>query len=135
MAGYECTDQLNCFGHRVDFLPLTGGTLESDLAARDFTVNALAEPVDGGEVVDPHGGQADLEARRLRVVGPDSLTSDPLRVLRAVRLAAELGFAFDDDELARAAAPGLAGVAAERVFAELKRIVCCLLYTSPSPRD
>ncbi|MEJ7892276.1 MAG: CCA tRNA nucleotidyltransferase [Solirubrobacteraceae bacterium] len=111
-------------GGSVDFLPLTGGTLTSDLAARDFTVNALAEPVGGGEVVDPHGGQADLEAQRLRVVGPDSLTSDPLRVLRAVRLAAELGFAFDDDELARAAAPGLAGVAAERVFAELKRIVC-----------
>jgi putative nucleotidyltransferase with HDIG domain len=109
-------------GH-VDLLPLVGGSIETDLAARDFTVNAMAEPLAGGELIDPHGGLADLEARRLRPVGPDSFTSDPLRVLRLVRLAAELDFHIDDVAAARAAAPGLDGVAAERVFAELKRIV------------
>jgi putative nucleotidyltransferase with HDIG domain len=107
----------------VDLLPLTGGTLSSDLAARDFTVNAMADPVGGGELVDPFGGREDLAARRLRPVGPDSLSADPLRVLRLVRLSAELGFAPEGIETARAAAPGLARVSAERVFAELKRIV------------
>lgn len=113
-------------GGSADLLPLTGGTLESDLAARDFTVNAMAEPVAGGDLVDPHGGARDLDARRLRAVGPGSLTSDALRVMRAVRLASELGLDIDAGtlEAARAAAPGLAGVSAERVFAELKRIVC-----------
>jgi poly(A) polymerase len=113
-------------GGSADFLPLTGGTLASDLAARDFTVNAMAEPAGGGALVDPHNGAADLEARALRAVGPQSFTSDPVRVLRAVRLAAELGFTIEAATLlsARAAAPGLRGVAAERVFAELKRIVC-----------
>jgi poly(A) polymerase len=110
----------------VDLLPLTGGTLERDLAARDLTVNAMAEPAGGGEVIDPHGGRRDLAARRLRAVGPGSLAADPVRVMRAVRLSAELGFTLEPGtlEAARAASAGLAHVAAERVFAELKRIVC-----------
>lgn len=109
----------------VDLLPLMGGTLGADLAARDLTVNAMAEPLAGGDRVDPFGGAADLAARTLRAVGPQSFTSDSLRVMRLVRLAAELGFTADPRTFAaaQAAAGGLAGVAAERVFAELKRIV------------
>src|SRR5262249_21382879 len=57
---------------QVDVTPLQGGTLESDLAARDLTVNAIAEPLAGGELIDPHGGRADLEARRLRMVATDA---------------------------------------------------------------
>ena len=116
----------------VDLLPLTGGTLEADLAARDFTVNAMAEPIAGGEVIDPHGGVADIAARRLRAVGPEAFAADPLRVLRAVRLAAELGFTVDAGTLAAARehAPGLARTAAERIFSELKRIV-----GAPQPAD
>ncbi len=112
-------------GGHVDLLPLMGGTLEADLAARDFTVNAMALPLAGGDLIDPHGGSADLDARHLRAVGPGSLEADPLRVMRLVRLAAELGFEIElgTVELARAAAPGLERVAAERVFAELLRIV------------
>ena len=110
---------------QVDLSPLRGGSLEADLALRDFTVNAIAEPLEGGTRVDPHGGAEDLAARRLRAVGPRSFADDPLRVVRLVRLAAELGLRADaaTTELARTSAAGAATVAQERVWAELKRIV------------
>ena len=84
-------------GHawHVDVLPLRDGDLAADLAARDFTVNAMAEPLAGGETVDPHGGREDLAARRLRMVGARALRDDPLRTLRAVRFAVELGFEIE----------------------------------------
>jgi tRNA nucleotidyltransferase/poly(A) polymerase len=109
----------------VDLSPLRGGSLEADLALRDFTVNAIAEPLDGGERVDPHGGAADVAAGRLRAVGARSFADDPLRVVRLVRLAAELGLDPDaaTTALARTSAPAAAAVAQERVFAELKRIL------------
>src|SRR5439155_24474825 len=55
-------------GHawQVDLTPLRDGALDADLAARDFTINAMAEPLAGGELVDPRGGREDLAARRLR---------------------------------------------------------------------
>ncbi|MEA2125511.1 MAG: poly(A) polymerase [Solirubrobacteraceae bacterium] len=110
----------------VDLLPLIGGTLDADLAARDFTINAMAEPLAGGDLIDPFGGAADLEARVLRAVGPETFSADPLRVMRLVRLAAELDCSIDPATLesARDAAPALGRIAAERIFAELKRIVC-----------
>ncbi len=110
---------------QADVSPLRGGSLEADLALRDFTVNAIAEPLAGGARVDPHGGAGDLAAGRLRVVGPRSFADDPLRVVRLVRLAAELGLGADREtsRLARTSAADAAGVAQERVFAELKRIV------------
>jgi tRNA nucleotidyltransferase/poly(A) polymerase len=114
-------------GHtwHVDLLPLRDGDLQTDLAARDFTVNAMAEPLGGGSLVDPHGGRDDLGARRLRMVSDRSLPDDPLRTLRAVRFAVELGFAIEPAtrESVRKHAAAIAGVAPERVFAELKRIV------------
>ncbi|MDX6691210.1 MAG: poly(A) polymerase [Solirubrobacteraceae bacterium] len=110
---------------QADLSPLRADTLEGDLALRDFTINAIAEPLAGGERVDPHGGAADLTARRLRAVGASSFTEDPLRALRLVRLAGELHFAPESGTiaLARAHAPALARTAQERVFTELKRIV------------
>jgi putative nucleotidyltransferase with HDIG domain len=110
---------------QADLNPLRGGSLEADLALRDFTINAMAQPLQGGERVDPHGGEADLAARRLRAVGPRAFADDPLRALRLVRLAAELGLqpVQATSELARAQAARVAAVAQERVFAELKRIV------------
>ena len=112
-------------GWQVDLSPLRGGSLEADLALRDFTVNAIAEPLEGGARVDPHGGVRDLAAGCLRAVGPEAFAADPLRVVRLVRLAAELGLGADPATcaLARTSAPGAATVAQERVFAELKRIV------------
>jgi poly(A) polymerase len=110
---------------QVDVTPLQGGSLESDLAARDLTVNAMAEPLRGGAIVDPYGGRADLAARRLRMVAPGAFAADPLRALRVARLACELGFAVEPDTAAtaRAHARELDRVSPERVFAELKRIV------------
>jgi putative nucleotidyltransferase with HDIG domain len=114
-------------GHawHVDLVRLRDDDLAADLAARDFTVNAMAEPLGGGELLDPHGGRADLDARRLRMVGPGAFADDPLRTLRAARIATELELAVDPRtaEAVRERAPDLARVAAERVFAELKRIV------------
>ena len=114
-------------GHawQIDLTPLFEGSIDEDLRRRDLTVNAIAEPLGGGDPVDPTGGLADLAARRLRMVSPWSFTDDPVRVLRLVRLAVELEFAVDAVTLsaAREAAPGLDGVAGERVFAELRRII------------
>lgn len=109
----------------ADLNPLRGSTIEEDLAARDLTVNAMALPLAGGERVDPFGGAGDLAAGRLRAVGARSFADDPLRVLRVARMATELGFTPDDDTIAlgRAAAPAAAGVAQERVYAELRRIL------------
>ncbi|HEV2774386.1 MAG TPA: HD domain-containing protein [Solirubrobacteraceae bacterium] len=110
---------------QADLSPLRGGSLEADLALRDFTVNAIAEPLEGGPRIDPHDGAQDLAAGRLRSVSPQSFVDDPLRVVRLVRLAAELELETDPATaaLARRSAPGAARVAQERVFAELKRIV------------
>jgi poly(A) polymerase len=116
-----------------DFSPLQGGTIEEDLRKRDFTVNAIARPValpehldlGEGDLIDPLGGRADLEARVLRVLGPEAYERDPLRPLRLARFAAELGFEPDaeTERLTAAAAPKVAKAAGERVFAELQRLV------------
>jgi poly(A) polymerase len=110
---------------QVDLTPVQGGSLSEDLARRDFTINAMAQPLAGGEVVDPHGGARDLAARRLRMVSPASFDDDPLRVLRLARFASELDLEPEADTVAAAAAraPRIVEVAAERVFAELKRVI------------
>ncbi|MEA2314077.1 MAG: poly(A) polymerase [Solirubrobacteraceae bacterium] len=110
---------------QVDLEPMRGGSLHSDLALRDFTVNAIAEPLQGGEPIDPLGGLADIRALRLRMAGPGAFAADPLRVLRLVRVALELGLQPDADTLreARAHAPQLRRVSPERIFAELRRII------------
>jgi poly(A) polymerase len=109
---------------QVDLTPLMGETLEQDLRRRDLTINAIARGLDAddSELIDPCGGAGDLEAGRLRAVGDDAFSADPLRVLRLVRMAAELGFTPEPETLRLAAvsAPALAEVAAERVFAELR---------------
>ncbi|HEX7021905.1 MAG TPA: HDIG domain-containing protein [Trueperaceae bacterium] len=72
------------------------GSLEADLAARDFTINAMAaDPT--GRLIDPLGGRADLRARQLRMVAPANLRNDPLRALRAVRLVVQLGLEIAPD--------------------------------------
>lgn len=110
-------------GRTVDFTPLPHG-IEADLRTRDFTVNAIAAPVEGGEAIDPLGGLTDLDARRLRAVSPSVFEDDPLRLLRAVRLEDELGFRLDaeTEELLRASAARVAGPAGERILGQLERL-------------
>lgn len=114
-------------GHawHVDLVTLREDDILADLAERDFTINAMAQPLAGGDVVDPHGGREDLERRVVRMVSERALEEDPLRSLRAVRIAVELELEIDADTGAAAArhAAGIARVASERVFAELKRVV------------
>jgi poly(A) polymerase len=120
-------------GHawHVDLVTLRDGDIAADLAARDFTINAMAEPLAGGDLLDPHGGRADLEAGRVRMVSATALADDPLRTLRAVRLVTELDLELDPATGAATAAHAreIDRVAPERVFGELKRIV-----TAPAAR-
>jgi tRNA nucleotidyltransferase/poly(A) polymerase len=107
----------------LDFTPLPNG-IEDDLATRDFTFNAIAFPVGGGDPCDPHGGRADLEAGVIRVVSDSVFRDDPLRLLRAVRLEDELGFRMDErtESLLRASASLVTRPAGERILAELRRL-------------
>ena len=110
-------------GRTVDFTPLPG-SIEDDLATRDFTINAIAQRVGSGEVIDPHNGVADLAARRIRVVEDGVFDDDPLRLLRAVRLEDELDFGLtaETEELVRRDAALVTRPAGERVLAELLRL-------------
>ena len=110
---------------QADLNPLRGGSLDADLRLRDFTINAIARPLAGGERFDPLGGAEDLAARRLRLVGASAIADDPLRALRLVRLACELD--LEPDAAARAAAiagaDGLGAISSERIYGELRRII------------
>jgi poly(A) polymerase len=112
-------------GWQIDVSALRGDSIEADLAARDFTVGAVAVPLAGGEAMDPTGGLADLDRGVLRAVGPRSFEEDPLRLLRAARLAADLDLQIDPDTvaLARAGAGRAAEPAGERQLAELRRLL------------
>jgi putative nucleotidyltransferase with HDIG domain len=112
-------------GWQVDITALRGDSIEADLALRDFTVGAAAVPLAAGEVLDPYDGLVDLERGVLRVVGPSSFFDDPLRLLRAARLAANLDLRIDADTVALAhdAAGRAAEPAGERQLAELRQLL------------
>jgi poly(A) polymerase len=111
-------------GRTVD-ITRSRGTLADDLGMRDFTINAMAVPLAGGDVLDPHGGRADLEAARMRVVSDAVFADDPLRLLRLARLAHELGFAVDpeSERLARRDAHLADRPSGERVLVEMRRLL------------
>ncbi len=105
------------------------GEIEADLGLRDFTIDAMAVPFeqDGslGAVIDPFGGLDDLKRRSVRLTSESALTEDPLRLLRAVRLATELGFELDPDtqDALYRHAPEVRLAAPERQRDELCRIL------------
>lgn len=108
----------------VDFARIRGESIDADLAARDFTVNAMAMPLAGGELLDPFGGRYDLERKTLRPVSDRVFDDDPVRLLRAVRLEGVLGFRLDPaaEELVRAKADLVDRPAGERIFEELRQL-------------
>ena len=113
-------------GRTLDITAQRGGDILADLGERDFTVNAMAIPVDGeAGVVDPFGGLADLAEGRLRLVSDRVFTDDPLRLLRLARIAHELGFEVDSDaeRLARRDAHLADRPAGERIYAEVRRLM------------
>ena len=73
------------------------GTLQADLARRDFTINAMALDLVSGELIDLHHGQKDLESGQLRLLHGTSVQDDPTRVIRAARYAARLGFQLAEE--------------------------------------
>ena len=107
----------------VDFTPLPSG-IDADLGTRDFTFNAIAVPVGGGDPHDPYDGRADLQAGVVRAVSDSVFEDDPLRLLRAVRLEDELGFRMDErtERLVRGSASLVTHPAGERTLGELHRL-------------
>jgi len=73
------------------------GTIEDDLARRDFTINALAIPLPDGEALDPFDGRGDLERKTIRVLNERSFLDDPTRIFRAIRYESRLGFRMDPE--------------------------------------
>ncbi|TVQ10213.1 MAG: CCA tRNA nucleotidyltransferase [Leptolyngbya sp. DLM2.Bin27] len=109
----------------VDFAQQVGPTIYSDLHRRDFTINAIAYSPHSETLLDPLDGCADLARKTLCMVAAENLKDDPLRLLRAYRQSAQLGFRLDPatQQIIRSLAPALGGMAAERVRGELD----CLL--------
>lgn len=109
----------------VDFAQQIGASITVDLQRRDFTINAIAYSPHSETLVDPLDGYADLQRKTLCMVAAENLAEDPLRLLRAYRQAAQLGFSLDPDTqiTLRRLAPLLKDMAAERVRGELD----CLL--------
>ena len=114
-----------------------GKSLTNDLSRRDFTINAMAARLPGYEFVDPFGGMADLRSKVLRTPGPPEVSfgDDPLRILRAARFTAQLGFTVAPE--ARAAMTAIAPqlqppkVSAERISAELSKLLLSPLPGGP----
>lgn len=120
-----------------DFAGLRGSDIQADLEGRDFTVNAMAIALstpegvplgpDGadGLLIDPLGGASDLRAKRLRTCSGTSILDDPIRAVRAVRLAIDFGFQIDDDTIdqVRRARGTLDRLSPERIRDELFRLL------------
>jgi tRNA nucleotidyltransferase (CCA-adding enzyme) len=109
----------------LDVAEIEGGSIGTDLARRDFTVNALAFDLTSGKLLDPFHGLADLERRRIAMVSEKNLLDDPLRCLRAARLTATHGLTPDrrTSAICRRVAPTLVRVARERIQAELAKLL------------
>jgi tRNA nucleotidyltransferase/poly(A) polymerase len=111
--------------HTYDFAALLDDAIEPDLARRDFTVNAMAVDLGRDVLLDPHGGQADLDKRLVRMVQASNFDDDPLRTLKGVRMAVRYDMTLEPAtlEAIRLRAPRIADVAVERVSYELSVIL------------
>lgn len=109
----------------VDIAQRHGETLLTDLSDRDFRLNAIAYDIHHHHIVDPLGGLLDLQRRQIHYVAPENLATDPLRLLRAYRQAAQLQFTITPEtrQVIQTLAPQLRRVAAERVRVELSYLL------------
>lgn len=105
----------------VDVAPMSGPTIESDLHQRDFTIDALAYHLSSGKLIDPLNGRADLSLKQVRMVSNGIFNKDPIRLLRAFRIAALLGFKIEAHTAAaiREGAAHIQQSAGERIRTEL----------------
>lgn len=108
-----------------DFAPLRGNGIAQDLLLRDFTINSMAMDIAGGALIDPLSGEKDIKGGLVRASYPAAFDDDPLRLLRAFRLAALLGFVIEENTLglARQKSPLLTGMAPERIRDEFFQIL------------
>ncbi|MFM2432190.1 MAG: hypothetical protein RLZZ511_3404 [Cyanobacteriota bacterium] len=109
----------------ADFAQQVGDSLADDLARRDFRANAIAYNPHTQELIDPLNGCQDLQMGMLSMIAPENLAEDPLRLLRAYRQAAQLGFSLDPEtrQVIQKLADRLSGIAAERVQSELNYLL------------
>ncbi len=109
----------------LDFATYRGATLEEDLRARDFTINALAYNLRDGTIFDPLEGGNDLRTKLIRACSNTSLSDDPVRILRAIRQAAAFGFHIDKTtrELMKQASSELVRISPERLRDEIFKIL------------
>jgi poly(A) polymerase/tRNA nucleotidyltransferase (CCA-adding enzyme) len=113
-------------GHRqFDVQWDSGLPIEADLGRRDFTINALAENVADGSLVDVHGGAEDIKRRILRMLFASAFEEDPLRILRGIRFATRFALTIEDktSDAMKAAAPLLDTLSAERVQEEFSKLL------------
>jgi tRNA nucleotidyltransferase/poly(A) polymerase len=104
----------------IDVAPIGGGTIAEDLRRRDFTINAMAMETVTSQIIDVTGGRRDLDAGTVRMVSAEAFRNDPVRLVRAFRFAAGLGFAIDPQTRAaiRRDARLIAAAAGERIREE-----------------
>jgi len=109
----------------IDFATYRGADILADLRERDFTINAIAYKLNTEEILDPLNGAGDIRAKIIRACSSESFSNDPVRVLRAIRLAAGLGFKIDKEtrQDMKQAAEGLRSASPERLRDELFRIL------------
>lgn len=114
-------------GRIIDVTPAAGGSIVEDLRRRDFTINALAIDTATGEIIDITGGRNDLSAGIIRMVATAAFNADPVRLIRAFRLAAGLDFAIEPLTLAavRRGAGLIQNSAGERIRDELFKLLAC----------
>ena len=108
-----------------DIMPVNGQNIEGDLYQRDFTINAMALEVSSGRLLDPAGGRRDLAAKKVRMVAGDIFRQDPVRLIRAYRMAACLGFTIDKNTEAAISCDAdlIRNAAGERIREELFKIL------------
>ena len=119
----------------VDIAPANGTSIEDDLSKRDFTINAMAIALDNKKdsqkIIDPHNGISDLKNKTIRMISPDNLKNDPIRLLRAYRIGSQLDFTIDNEtsRAIKSASSLIYMSAGERIKDELMK-----LFSTPRSR-